>query len=199
MLTRLIDFLKFRRITAILTSLTSAGEALERTDESISSLVDTWLLLRDIELGGERNRAMYVLKSRGMPHSNQIREFILTSHGIELTDVYLGEEGVLTGSARQAQEARERAQALARQQEIEAKQRELARKRDAFEARIAALRTEFEAEQDAAQRVIGQEEAVVATVQSERARMAVSRKAVPAAKGTSAVARNRKTQEEVPS
>ena len=112
MLTRLIDFLKMQRITALLTNLTSGDEAPEKTDVDISSLVDTWLLLRDIELGGERNRAMYVLKSRGMAHSNQIREFLLTDRGIELQDVYLGPEGVLTGSARQAQEAREKAAAV---------------------------------------------------------------------------------------
>src|SRR5262245_61851581 len=86
MLVRLVDLLKCKGITALLTSLTRAGTAMEGTDAEISSLVDTWLLLRDIEIGGERNRAMYVLKSRGMEHSNQIREFLLTSHGIELAD-----------------------------------------------------------------------------------------------------------------
>ena len=123
MLTRLMDFLKSQQITAVWTNLTS-GEEKEKTDVGISSLVDTWLLLRDIELSGERNRAMYVLKSRGMAHSNQIREFLLTDHGIELADVYLGPEGVLTGTARKAQEAKETAQALARELEIEAKRRE---------------------------------------------------------------------------
>src|SRR2546421_5196853 len=90
---------------------------------------DPWLLLRDIELNGERNRGIYVLKSRGMPHSNQIREFLLTNNGIRLVDVYLGPEGVLTGSSRQAQEAREAAAALAEKQDLERKQRELERKR----------------------------------------------------------------------
>ena len=101
MLLRLLDFLKMKRITAFFTSLTNAGgDATEMTDVYISSLIDTWLLLRDIEIGGERNRGLYVLKSRGMEHSNQIREFKLTGHGIELVDVYVGTEGVLTGSAR---------------------------------------------------------------------------------------------------
>jgi circadian clock protein KaiC len=109
MLTRLIDFLKVQNVTAFLTNLTGGGEELETTDAEISSLVDTWLLLRDIELNGERNRAMYVLKSRGMAHSNQIREFLLTDRGIDLIDPYLGPEGVLMGSARQAQQAREKA------------------------------------------------------------------------------------------
>ena len=118
MLTRLIDFLKMQEITAHLTNLTNAGDSLGETDMDISSLVDTWLLLRDLELGGERNRVINVLKSRGMAHSNQLREFLLTDRGVELQDVYLGAEGVLTGSARQAQEAREKAVAMLRQQEI---------------------------------------------------------------------------------
>ena len=102
--------------------------------------MDTWLLLRDLELGGERNRSLYILKSRGMAHSNQLREFLLTDRGVDLLDVYLGSEGVLTGSARLAQEAREKADALARQQEIERKQRELEREKRLLEAQIGALR-----------------------------------------------------------
>lgn len=146
MLLRLVDSLKLQQITALFTSLTSAGDAsLEQTDLGISSLIDTWILLRDIELGGERNRGIYVLKSRGMAHSNQIREFLLTDHGIELQDVYIGPEGVLTGSMRLAQEARERAAALARKQEEERKRREFERRRSAIEAQIAALRGELEA------------------------------------------------------
>ncbi len=115
MLMRLVDFLKMNQITGLFTSLTSGGGALEQTDVAISSLIDTWLLLRDIEIGGERNRGLYILKSRGMAHSNQIREFLLTDHGVELRDVYVGPSGVLTGSARLAQEAQEQAaQTIAR-------------------------------------------------------------------------------------
>src|SRR5688572_1834420 len=125
MLLRLVDFLKEKQITAMMTHLTSGGSAVEKTDIGISSLIDTWLLVRDIELGGERNRGLYVLKSRGMRHSNQIREFMLTSEGIRLEDVYLGPEGVLTGSMRAAQEAREAAEALMQTQETERKEREL--------------------------------------------------------------------------
>ena len=105
MFTRLIDFLKLHGITGMFTSLTAGDSALEKTDIGISSLVDTWLLLRTIETNGERNRGLYVLKSRGMAHSNQIREFVLSDNGIELLDAYPGPGGVLTGSARQAQEA----------------------------------------------------------------------------------------------
>ena len=140
MLLRLVDFLKSERITAFFTHLTHGGNHTEATDVGISSLIDTWLLVRDIELGGERNRGLYVLKSRGMKHSNQIREFIITPEGIQLEDVYIGPEGVLTGSMRAAQEARERAEALALQGEIEAKQREVERLRATLEAR-GELRT----------------------------------------------------------
>jgi circadian clock protein KaiC len=176
MLTRLIDFLKMQGITALMTSMTSP-ESQETSDADISSLVDTWLLLRDIELSGERNRAMYVLKSRGMAHSNQIREFLLTDRGIDLTDVYLGAEGVLTGSARLSQEAREREEDLRRQQLLDGKQRELARKTEALEARITALRKEFEAEAEEARRVIGEEKAREEITRRNRERMGASRRA----------------------
>jgi circadian clock protein KaiC len=134
MLLRLIDFLKANQVTAFLTHLTAGGKAAEATDVGISSIIDTWLLVRDIELAGERNRGLYVLKSRGMKHSNQIREFVITPEGVDLLDVYVGPEGVLTGSMRAAQEARESAAALALQQEIEAKQREVQRLRAELEA-----------------------------------------------------------------
>jgi circadian clock protein KaiC len=148
MLTRLIDLLKVRGITALFTHMIFKDEAvLERSDLNVSSLVDTWLLLRDIEASGERNRALYLMKSRGMAHSNQIREFLLTDHGVELVDVYVGASNVLTGSARLAQEARERDEALGRRQSAQAKQRERVRKRAALEARIEALRKEFESEE----------------------------------------------------
>jgi len=151
MMIRLVDFLKQRGITAFLTNLTSGGEALERTDVEISSIVDTWLFTRDIELDSERNRALYVLKSRGMAHSNQMREFLLTPHGVDLLDVYVGPDGVLTGSSRLTREAREKADALARRQDAERNQRKRMRKREALEARIAALRKEFEVEETEAE------------------------------------------------
>jgi circadian clock protein KaiC len=177
MLTRLIDFLKVQNVTAFLTSLTRGDEYLEGTDTEISSIVDTWLLLRDIELGGERNRAMYVLKSRGMAHSNQIREFLLTDRGIELVDAYLGPEGVLTGSARQAQEARERAAAVARRQDTEARQRERKRKQEALEARIAIMRKEFEAEEREAEQLAVEERTKERVLADDRGAMATSRRA----------------------
>jgi circadian clock protein KaiC len=139
--------------------------------------VDTWILLRDIELNAERNRGMYVLKSRGMPHSNQIREFILTSHGIELRDVYVGSEGVLTGSSRLAQEAKEEAAEARRQNETERKRRELERKRKALDARVAALRAEFDAEAAELERAIEQERRSEVRLEQDRSLMATSRRA----------------------
>ena len=178
MLLRLVDYLKSQHITAIFTSLTASNEdALEKTDVGISSIMDTWLLLRDIELGGERNRGLYILKSRGMAHSNQIREFLLTSKGIDIRDVYVGPEGVLTGSMRLAQEARERAQKLERQLEIGAKERALRRKRAALEAQIAALQAEFEGQEAELEKVIKQETSRVTQLHSDEIEMSLSRRA----------------------
>ena len=176
MLLRLVDFLKQKGITAFFTSLTSAAEHMEMTDVYISSLIDTWLLLRDIEVGGERNRGLYVLKSRGMEHSNQIREFRLTSRGIELLDVYVGAEGVLTGSARLSQEAKDEAAESLQQEEIERRQIALERKRQAVDAQIVVLRSEFEAEEAEASKVIGIERARQERGAQDMVRMAASRK-----------------------
>jgi circadian clock protein KaiC len=177
MLIRLIDFLKQKEITGILTNLTSGGEAIEKTDVEISSIADTWLFVRDIELGGERNRALYVLKSRGMAHSNQLREFRLTDHGVDLLDVYLGPEGVLTGSSRLSQETREKAAAFERRQEAERRQRDLTRKREALEAHIMALRKEFEVEQEESALVGAERIASEKFMAESREAMARSRRA----------------------
>src|SRR3954471_21778191 len=147
-LLRLVDFLKSREVTALFTSLTASGDEENETHLGVSSLMDTWLSLRNLESNGERNRGLYVLKSRGMSHSNQIRELLLTGQGVELADVYLGTEGVLTGSARIAQEARERAAAAARQEELAALQRRLDRRKSAVEAQILALRAKVAAEEE---------------------------------------------------
>ena len=176
MLLRLVDFLKMRKITAFFTSLNSTGETKEKTDVYISSLIDTWLLLRDIEIGGERNRGLYVLKSRGMEHSNQIREFKLTNHGIELLDVYVGAEGVLTGSARLSQQAKDDAEQLLRQQEIGRKRYGLERKREVMEAQVVALRSEFEAEESDTLKVIGIEKERDERILQDKVKMAKSRK-----------------------
>src|SRR5471030_1386132 len=176
MLTRLVDFLKTQGITSIFTSLTAAG-SLEASEADVSSLMDTWLLLKNIEVGGERNRALYVLKSRGMEHSNQIREFVLTDDGLRLLDVYLGAEGVLTGSARMSQEMREKAVVTFRLQELETRRRELERKRQTFEARMVMLRAEFEAEEEIIQQTISESELLGQEVVQDRGQMVLSRQA----------------------
>jgi len=182
MLVRLVDFLKINQITGLFTSLTSGGGALEQTDVDISSLIDTWLLLRDIENSSERNRGLYILKSRGMAHSNQIREFLLTDHGMDLRDVYVGPSGVLAGSARLAQEAQEKAALMIRDQEVELRRIELERKRTTLEAQIAVMRAEFAVEEIASVKIIGQEKAEKAQLVQERVDMGLSRKADATAK-----------------
>ena len=183
MISRLIDFLKGSGITALFTNLITSGRPGEASGLDASSLVDTWLLLRDVELAGERNRILYLLKSRGMAHSNQLREYRLTDRGIVLMDVYTGPEGVLTGTMRASQEAREKADALVRQQEVEAKQRQLATRREALEARIAAMRMEFEAEQKEAARVIRQDQVRAMVLQEDRETVSALRRADATANG----------------
>ena len=175
MLLRMVDFLKLNGITAVMTTLTGVGEFQEYTDVNISSIVDVWLLLRDIESGGERNRGIYVIKARGIAHSNQIREFLLTEHGAELRDVYLGSGGLLTGSSRVAQEAKEAMQVLQTQQGIERQKLIRERKRKAIEAQIAALQLDLETENLEAQQIIDQGELQLTQGDRERAEMAKSR------------------------
>ena len=146
MLTRLIDYLKSDGITALFTSLTESSAEAERSEVGVSSLIDTWILLRNLETDGERNRGLYVMKSRGMAHSNQIREFRLSERGISLAPVYIGSGGVLTGTARSNREASERAQALRRGDARQRLQRQLERKHRMLEAEVAALRLAFDAE-----------------------------------------------------
>ena len=177
MLMRLMDFFKGAGITALLVSLTRGGALLERTEVGISSLADTWILLRDIELNGERNRCLYVLKSRGMAHSNQLREFIMTDHGIELIPAYVGSSGVLTGSSRVAQEAKERAEAAAREWEIQWKLQESDQKRLALQAQIAALQAELGSEERAIEQVSRENRDRENQAERDRNEMAKSRRA----------------------
>ncbi len=147
MLLRLVDMLKNRQVTTFFTNLTRGGSASEATEMEVSSIMDTWLLLRDVELSGERNRVIYVLKSRGMAHSNQLREFRLTSRGIELVKAYIGPGAVLTGSARLAQEASESQAEHERRMELTLRERTVDRRRAALEAQIATLRADLAAEE----------------------------------------------------
>ncbi|MDO8990952.1 MAG: circadian clock protein KaiC [Sideroxyarcus sp.] len=176
MLMRLLDFLKTEQITGLFTNLTASSGVLEQTEVAISSLIDTWLVLRAIDSGGERNRGLSILKSRGMAHSNQIREFLLTDHGVELRDVYVGASGVLTGSARLTQEAQDQALKMLHEQEIERQQLELANKHQALEAQIVAMRAEFEVQKIASLRITGQEQAQGAQLAQGRLDMGRSRK-----------------------
>jgi len=173
--TRLVDFLKSRGVTSLFTSLSSSASAETQTDVGISSLIDTWLLVRELEMDGERNRGLYILKSRGMSHSNQIREFLLTARGIKLRDVYVGPEGVLAGSSRLGQEARERAAALAARQEIERQTRLLLRRRRALEAQVLALQTDFAAEEDDLQQRIAEATARKTALRRDQVELAIRR------------------------
>ncbi len=175
MLLRLVDFLKSNHITALMTNLTTAGGALEASNVGISSLTDTWLLVRDVENNGERNRTLYVLKSRGMAHSNQVREFLMTASGIRLVDVYVGPGGVLTGSARLAEEAREASAAGERARELQAKRRELDRRRRAVEAQVAQLRASLEVDAEEIETAIRDLENREARIREDRLHMSEKR------------------------
>lgn len=176
MLTRMLDFLKLQNITALFLDLSNFNQT-NHTDIAISSLTDTWIALQNIENNGERNRGLYLLKSRGMAHSNQIREFVLTDRGIELLDVYTGPEGVLTGSARYAQEEKELAQRLLREQEIERKRREIERKHQQLTTTIASLQADFESEKMELEKIMALEGAHLTALDSNRLHLAKLRNA----------------------
>jgi len=158
MLIRLLDFLMEEQITVMFTALSLNTIVNEQTDEGVSSLVDAWLLVRDIEYNGERNRGMYVMKSRGMKHSNQVREFLITDEGLSLVDVYLGPDGVLTGSAREAEQLKEHTGQALRDYALDRKDREIMRKRKVLESKISSLQTEFESVEEELNKVYMEEE-----------------------------------------
>jgi circadian clock protein KaiC len=174
MLTRLIDFLKTEQVTALFTSLT-AGDAVDQTEVGVSSLMDTWWLLRNLESNGERNRALYILKSRGMAHSNQVREFLLSDRGIDLVDVYLGDGTVLAGSARVARESRDRMERLEKKQADAKRRREAERKRKAIQAQIAVLEAELATQRDEVSHSGSDSDAMTAAVERGTREMASSR------------------------
>jgi circadian clock protein KaiC len=175
-LVRLADICKTKGITAIFTSLSNATSSSD-DDRSLSSLMDTWISLQDAEATGERNHVLYVLKSRGMSHSNQLREYRLGSNGIEFIDAYIGPEGVMTGTARLTQEARERQQELTRRQETDRWRREVARRRAIAELEMAQIRAAIEAEEVELATLIEQEEARKNAVIVDRTAMAALREA----------------------
>ena len=171
-LIRLADICKSKGITAMFTSLSAANEQMTEGERSVSSLMDTWISLSDIEANGERNRVLYLLKSRGMNHSKQLREYRLTNHGVDMVDAYVGPDGVLTGTARVAQEAREREASIVRQQAINRRRRELARKRAAIERDVAERISALEAEESEVAMMLEEDEARERTFTDERERMA---------------------------
>jgi circadian clock protein KaiC len=174
MVTRLIDYLKAGQVTSLFTSLTQGGHALQQSEASMSSLMDAWILLQDFEGNGERNRVLYVLKARGMAHSNQIREFLISHRGVDLVDAYIGPSGVLTGSARAAQTSLEKASALASQQEAGRRKRELERTRAALERQISGLRSEHEASADELRQIdeqVGTQTRLLTTERNELGRL----------------------------
>jgi circadian clock protein KaiC len=175
MLIRLIDFLQAEQITVLFTALTLNNVMTEQTDEGVSSLVDAWLLVRDIEANGERNRGMYIMKSRGMKHSNQVREFVITDEGLDLVDVYLGTDGVLTGSAREAQQLLEATGEVLRTHALSRKDVEIKRKRSVLEAKIASLQEEFESVQDELNKSYIEEDLKKQIMEKNRRQMTESR------------------------
>ncbi len=177
MLTRLIDFLKLREITGMFTSLTSAQSEIEDSEVGVSSLMDAWLLVKNIESNGERNRGLYILKARGIAHSNQVREFVLTNRGIELIDAYIGSEGVLMGSARSSQVAREKAAEMERQHTTVRKERELRRKQELYEAQLVALRGQYECDRDVILRELEDEKNRLEVAAAQRREIARLRQA----------------------
>jgi circadian clock protein KaiC len=175
-LLRLVDALKSRGITTLLTNLSHGLVEMGQTDVGMSSLMDSWVLLLNREVAGEHNRELYLLKSRGMAHSNQVREFLLTDHGVELRPVFLGPEGMVTGSGRLAYEARERAEAAARRQEAERRQRALARRRRQIERQIEDLRAELDAEAQELETLADETAERDAAIETSRIELARSRK-----------------------
>ena len=176
MVAREIDLLKTRGITAMATTLAREEET---STVSVSSLVDTWLLLRNVESNGERNRLLFVLKSRGSPHSNQVREFVLTDHGVELIDVYVGSAGILTGSARLVQEAEQRIGARRQSEELQRRRRELQRRVVEYEGQLGLLQDELCADRAELERLDAREKKQVADAASDQSALAAWRWADP--------------------
>ncbi len=152
-----VDYMKSLGITTMFGSLTPSGLPAEVSAVNISSFIDSWILLRDLENNGERNRGIYILKSRGMSHSNQVREFLISDKGVDICDVYLGPGGVETGGARLNMLAQEKALGIRLQEEIELRQFDLENKRNILDSRIAAMRAEFAAQEASNLKMIAQE------------------------------------------
>jgi circadian clock protein KaiC len=174
MLLRMVDLLKVKGITALFTNLT-APEGPDRTDHGLSSLMDTWIGLQHLEANGERNNVLYLLKSRGMSHSNQVREYEITRNGIDLIDAYVGPAGVLTGTAREMQEARERDEALQRHEDTERRRRAFGLKETVAERQILEIRATLEAEKAEIERLAQESEFREQRIEADRQAMQTRR------------------------
>ena len=176
MLIRMVDMFKSKGITSLFTALTSGDDVAESTSVGISSLMDVWFLLRNLELAGERTRALYVTKARGMSHSNQIREFLLTDNGVKMVDVLLAEDGkILTGSARSLHLMQKKSEAQTRKDGEARRRAILENRRAVLEAKIAAMRAEYEEEIRVLESELGQEESNALTIERTAADMATNR------------------------
>jgi circadian clock protein KaiC len=181
MLMRLIDQLKARQISTMMTSLTASGEDTDRYPVGVSSLIDGWIQLRNIEQAGERTRALHVLKARGIRHSNQVRELLITDNGLKLEEIHMGPEGILVGSARFAQQLRDTAAAQAVHEDLKLQKDMLARKHTAMKARIAELEGKFVTESQDIEQAIARELARQETMRAGRRKLGVRREQVPSA------------------
>jgi circadian clock protein KaiC len=177
MLIRVLDFLKSKHVTAMFTTLTPGGAPIEHSGTAVSSLMDTWILLRMIESASERNRVLCILKSRGMAHSNQRREFTLSDHGINLVDVYVGSGAVYSGTERMNQEARDQAAALAAQQTAAHRARELEQERRALEAQMAVLHAKLATLAAQRDKEAAEEKVRIETLRTSRVTLARARSA----------------------
>lgn len=183
MLVRLIDFLQEEQVTVMFTALNLNNIVNEQTDEGVSSLVDCWIMIKDIENNGERNRGLYIMKSRGMKHSNQIREFVITDDGLHLIDVYLGPDGILTGSAREAQELQEETGQVLHTNAVGRKDRELLRRKKLLEAKIDSLHFEFESAEEELNKVYIEEELKKEFLEQNRRKLTDIRKGLSSGNG----------------
>jgi len=181
MILRVVDFLKMREITAMFTSM-SESAATEQTGVGLSSAFDTWIHLSNVQGNLERNRTLVVVKSRGMAHSNQVREFVMSSKGVELVDIYSTAAGAFMGTARLAQMAADEAAGTVRREGTASRERQIEEKRRAMEARIAAMRAEFESDIKETEMLIAEEKARDKALATEKKRLASHRESKPGAK-----------------
>lgn len=175
MMMRLIDFLQHEQINVLFTALTLSNTINEQTDEGVSSLVDAWLMVRDIEFNGERNRGLYIMKSRGMKHSNQVREFVINDEGLHLVDVFLGPNGVLTGSAREERKLIEETEIAIKALALSRKDKEVDRKSLQLEAKISALKAEFESAKEELNKIYYEEELKNEIAAKNREKLTINR------------------------